>query len=935
MLVLTAFCLQTITGCSRRFWRQQADRESYRAVAEKLNDDRWLVPRLDTTPDHRSRFHDPYDPDFEPLPPDDPAAHQYMHRVAGIRGSNRWHDFGDAPSMENPSWLEPYSVFLESGDPVAGHSQVEIPKVTLKDSLELSYIHSREYQTEIEDVYLAALLVTQRRYQLGTRFLVDGIGDLGGVTVGGGGVGARSGVGGGLFNSALRRGNENNTGSFSYGFGVTRLMPWGMQVGADILNVLSWDTDGSASATSLAWNITQPVLNNAGRKVVLEALTQSERTLLYEVRTLARFRQELFTDVASDYLRIVQQLQNIINLRNNIRQLEEQIEIGKAQDNRVPRQVTEPLEQTPEGFEIPEALQPFLRYDEDLKILKWTGPLSDEQRQMLLDLSDDSVYQSSVQQLIRWKETQVVSLSVAQLVTRLNRQQNDLEDAQRQLADLEDSFKVRLGLPPNIRLTINDVLLNQFQLIDPGLVAIDEELQNLAKQRGPELMQSGNEVDQDADPPPDFTVLKSYVGELRTLSDKVRVNALDGVKADFTPVREILATTDDDTSRVTAGQRYFTAEEERQRVIQDVARDLRLFRINERDYEQTDDAISLLENLLTHPDAASMIKALDTNGDAAIDNDELPSGWKNLPGAASAKSDEALTPEKILTGLRNAAMGLREDLRQIAQSQQVVQVGLRVEAITLNPLRLPGEQETPGIEKVVQVGLENRHDLMNARAAVMDSRRAVELAAKALMATLNLRASGESDLDGHLGDDEVSFSVDVKSPMTQIAQRNAYNTALVEYQRQRRTYMALEDTVKQQIRQSWRQLMVSEERLEIDRQTVRNAALQYDNAALEATRGGQGNALNLLNALDTVLQAQNSLVRDWITYETNRLNIFRDMGIMQIDSDGVWEDEFYLSDGQIDSSDMPAPAELYPELQPDPAPPAPDPSLMPEIPEND
>ena len=132
--------------------------------------------------------------------------------------------------------------------------------------------------------------------------------------------------------------------------------------------------------------------------------------------------------------------------------------------------------------------------------------------------------------------------------------------------------------------------------------------------------------------------------------------------------------------------------------------------------------------------------------------------------------------------------------------------------------------------------------------------------------------------------------------------------------------------------------MVSEERLEIDRQTVRNAALQYDNTGLAATRtqqGGQDNSFNLLTALDSVLRAQNSLVRDWITYETNRLNIFRDMGIMQIDSDGVWEDEFYQANGLLTSEDMPAPAELFPQLQFDqaPNPLPPNDGVPPEIPQ--
>ena len=48
-----------------------------------------------------------------------------------------------------------------------------------------------------------------------------------------------------------------------------------------------------------------------------------------------------------------------------------------------------------------------------------------------------------------------------------------------------------------------------------------------------------------------------------------------------------------------------------------------------------------------------------------------------------------------------------------------------------------------------------------------------------------------------------------------------------------------------------------------------------------------------MNALDTILSAQNSLIRNWFSYERARIGIFRDMGIMNIDQRGLWEDNFY------------------------------------------
>ncbi|RLS28508.1 MAG: hypothetical protein DWH78_15600, partial [Planctomycetota bacterium] len=62
-LMLGSMGLSSLSGCSRQFWRKQADKDSYNAVAEKLSDPHWQVPRIELTPDTRSRFYDPYDPD--------------------------------------------------------------------------------------------------------------------------------------------------------------------------------------------------------------------------------------------------------------------------------------------------------------------------------------------------------------------------------------------------------------------------------------------------------------------------------------------------------------------------------------------------------------------------------------------------------------------------------------------------------------------------------------------------------------------------------------------------------------------------------------------------------------------------------------------------------------------------------------------------------
>ncbi len=311
------------SGCSRFFWRNQADLDVYDAVAERMNDHRWVVPRVDVSPDTRSRFYSPYDPDYQPLPPDDPAASVYLEQVDGWESYKGWHDFGTAMSVENPQWLSQFGLSATMIDPSTGE-YVEPPppleELKLDQLIELSLIHSREYQFEIEDLYLAALGLTLDRFQFAVRYL---------------------GIGGGEpsiaedFTVLPRRPGDNLRQSGR--FGVSQMLPTGAQWAAELTNNTIWLFSGPGqtnSASLLSFSLVQPLIMGAGRKVVLEGLTQGERELLYATRDLARFRQLFFTDVVGSggagYLGLLLQAQGIRNQESNIFRLEQQLTESRA-----------------------------------------------------------------------------------------------------------------------------------------------------------------------------------------------------------------------------------------------------------------------------------------------------------------------------------------------------------------------------------------------------------------------------------------------------------------------------------------------------------------------------------------------------------------------------------------------------------------------------
>lgn len=770
-----------------------------------------------------------------------------MHHLYGMRGSDSWHEFGDTFSVENPQWLEPFGLTPEMTESGGENYEGPLPVIedlTLEEAIEVSYIHSREYQTAIEQAYLAALNLTFQRFQFDLRYV---------------GFGGKPGAD--LMAESIPDGD--NSLSLDSRFGIRRLLPTGGQWIMELTNNTLWLFSGGNQANSasvLSYSLVQPLLRGAGRKVGLEDLTQSERDVLYATRNLARFRKQFFTDIvggSAGYLSLVQLRQNVINEQSNVSRIVEQTDIQRALASQRPGQTLVPLPAWPEGVDIPEDL-PELGYDADAKMLVWKKEMSEVQEQRLRALSQDAAFQTAINVLIQGLRTETVTLSVAQLESQLASSRNRLRQSEQRFQDDLDRFKVLLGLPPDMPITIDESILRPFQLIDPRLTAVEQGLKDFVSRWA--------QLDEDD---PDPVQLRLVAAELRERLDEVSREGPQLVESDFWRVRELIGddeiddsnpgTTEADIRR----QRRFATEEQRQRVIKDASNDERLFASVKKDLTDSQNELQTLIESLS--------------------KDDLPVDDRK---AAALQIGE-----------------LREKILKASQSLQVIQIGARVELITLEPFRL-------GMEDVVQIALENRIDLMNERAKVMDARREVEIAANRLEAVLDVVVEGNIRTPS-LGNgnhrpldfrgDRSSFRAGLAftAPLQQIEERNTYRRALIAYQRARRDYMAFEDSVKSAVRRHWRQLDVLKRNLNTSRQAIRIAALQYDNAVEEAAapvvQGGGSQSLNLLNALRDVLTAQNSLIGFWIDYEQSRLNIHRDMGIMEIDAQGVWEDELYQS----------------------------------------
>ncbi len=839
------------TGCSPTFWFDQANSDTYEILAENANDPAWQVPRFDVEPDPRSRFYDPYDPNHEPLPPDDPAANVYMHWLQCKKGYKSWHKLGRSLSIENPDWLVQYGINPElsaeiaaSGNALPGVELPALENVTLRESIDIANINSREYQFQIENLFLAALDLTFGRFQFDVRYL---------------------GVGGQNPQAEInRRRLANGTQELDLAsrMGVNQVLPTGAQWAVELANNTLWLFSGSnqtSSVSVLSYSLVQPLLLGAGRKIVLNNLTQDERNVLYQTRILARFRKIFFTETvagSTGFLELLQQLQIINNERGNIKRLERQVEILRALSSQKPKVQSERLDQLPANWILPPELVEKLEYDDESRLLSWKGEMTEEQEKRLMALSDEEDYQSTVSELIQRIRTEVVTLDVAQLETRLAQSINRLRTFERQYQDSLGIFKIFMGLPPNMPMSIDDSLLKPFELIDPLLPQIEQEIYDYVEVWAKvyvEDWENPNLV------PPTKAELKEVVSGLQLLLAKLRTDALATLELDIKNVELLLGDNNEGVteSLLALRQRRFQSEEDRQRVRQSSLNDIRLYSIIRKEMQNIESRLAGLQSFLSE--------------------DKLTNDQK----------------KKIILEMAN----LREDMLKASQGMQVIEIGLRVELITLEPF-------TMDISEVVQIGLSNRLDLMNQRGMVMDARRLMEVRSNALEAVLNVVVDG--DVSTPLGQNkpldfrgsQAGFraGVEFTAPLSIVQQRNAYRESQIDYQRQRRDFMAAEDDAKFEIRRSWRLLSVLRQNFETSRVQIRLAALQYDNA-VEATsdpaQAGRNQGLNLLNALTAVLEAQNSLIGNWVNYEQNRLNIYRDMGIMEIDENGIWKDDFY------------------------------------------
>jgi hypothetical protein len=849
-------------GCTRKFYRERTDDDVNCLIQEKAQDPRWALDSHSIYPQPQSRFsdtdpydhpHRPYDdPGVEALSPNPQPIRSHFHTGPENEGAgyleylrqwneiNRLRDKELKPkSLSEPVAQVPLTAsekqYRNAIDRVLKTGE-EPFKITLDQSTELALFNSREYQDRREDLYLSALPVTMERFSFVSQFFAteNAVRTWAGVEIPEG-----------------KQWLPNTT------VGVNQLFPTGATLLAQLANRLVIDLGTqkpSIGISNLTLELTQPLLRGGGWAVTLEPLTQSERTLVYGVRSFARFRKNYYVYLAggADVFNSPYSYAGL-NLRG----------VGPS------------LNAPSQGF-LPTLLSVALERNERDNII------------------------SLVRYLNLFREYQgkgdFSELQVGQVELQLLRGQSTLLQRRQELQNGLDSFKLQLGLPTQLPLELDDSPLipvfdhmERFTKARDEFIAVRTEAEQYALRARQSLYLMGGGV---VTTFPITLPLREKLEEMmfrsplvegteefkKTIAERWsrwRKKSNEEIKSDILKFMEEQRTLEVREASLEAVNQELTPQEKAR--IDELPKEIALgqFEQSLREYDITrqrkgastrdvairyESTVNLFTLVLTEArtERQSLVRALWPKLPRAVieGTDMLAS---DLDRSFTVASQYALANR---FELMNARGQLVDNWRKIAVNANallgVVNVGYNLNAFS-----------PPNINQPFAVGgAHSRHQLI---------------------------------LTGEL-------------PLVRRAERNEYRVALIAYQRSRRNVQASEDFILNDVRVDLRQLRVLAENYRIQQRAVEVAYDQVENAldVLQAPPtpvGGAGQpggaaaqsqqsaanaaalTLQLLNAQTSLLQAQNSLYTVWVNYLIARMTFYRDLELLPLDSRGVWIDE--------------------------------------------
>lgn len=305
-MILPILVLIVIAGCSAESYVRSADQQVRQILHERKEQTLGYQPQTEIPsaippkPQNDAFARVPTTP--VPPPTEPPIKPQRVLLPAAPLGPElRWKQAGpvrlDELGME---LLKQRAVIdLRLGPPTLESFERQFD---LFECLHYAVQNSREYQDQLEELYLSALDVTLERHLFDLRPFAQQRLDWDG--------GQRDVD----YRSALTASNV---------IGVRQRLPWGGEIVAENLVSLVRALNGNVvegEPASIALRGTMPLLRGFGM-VNLEGLISSERQLVYQVRQFEDYRRSFVVSIAGRYFQLLAQQQGLNNRRMNLTNL--------------------------------------------------------------------------------------------------------------------------------------------------------------------------------------------------------------------------------------------------------------------------------------------------------------------------------------------------------------------------------------------------------------------------------------------------------------------------------------------------------------------------------------------------------------------------------------------------------------------------------------
>ena len=200
------------------------------------------------------------------------------------------------------------------------------------------------------------------------------------------------------------------------------------------------------------------------------------------------------------------------------------------------------------------------------------------------------------------------------------------------------------------------------------------------------------------------------------------------------------------------------------------------------------------------------------------------------------------------------------------------------------------------VDSAVEVALLNRLDWLNQQEQLEDAQRGVRIAANGLLPDLALdlgytqSSPPDSSFVGQSFEEGAYHAgVTLNIPLQQVNERNAYRSAQISLANATRAVAEYKDNLVVSVRGTFRELARRKQSLDIQTELISD---QERNVKIAQLRFEQGNFSNrdVVEAQQSLLDAQNALIRERVAYEIARLGLLRDLGILFIDEKGMWKE---------------------------------------------